>query len=948
LLEAKEQTIDMRIQFARTVLVVAMAVASMAAVASAQPAQTGTVSGVVKDATGGALPGVTITLQSQDRGFARSTVTDEAGRYVFPAVPIGPYSVTATLQGFETAVSTDNLVEVEKTTNVAFTMSVGALTDTVQVIGATPIVDPTTVTATTRISRDEFEKLPVGRSYQAIIGAAPGVVGTGNVNSAGALASNNVFVIDAVDTTDPTTGTFGTNLNFEAIQEVSVLTSSIGAEYGRAQGAVVNVITKSGTNRFEGAFKYLFANDQWNAQNKTVNEVTGASLARDKFDQVNPTYSFAGGGPIWRNRAFFFATYELIQQTSPRRQTAGLVPEDFQQVREDKYSNVRGTIQLAEGHTAWIKYYQSPGVGILRDDYWPGFGFQTGDREAITAQSQTAKNWAAQWSGVLRNNWSMEAAAAKYSSRIDVGTFEAGILNNAPILSLADNKVYNGASFDGFVERPREQFNVASNWFLNLGGRSHNVKVGYDLQLLESGAQFDFPNRQFYVAESYDPVTRTPVFGPNSTRSDYDSGPSISSGRIHSIYARDKMALTDRFSFEAGLRFERQTGSSDVGQATVDTNVLAPRLSATYDLVGDGNSLITGSYGRYYASIVQGFSDSFAQVAQQTNYDNYVWNGSTFVFQNRVQLSGSTSTFQPNTDLKPYHMDEFTLGYQRQFGRSMGAGVRFIAREWGNLIDDVRTFNADGTINRVVVNYDEAERNYRGVQFNLERRFANNWNAQASYTYSRTRGNHFAENFTALGDYIDAQCRTTVDLTVGTNGVIPCAEVQNGANKYGAPTYDRPHNFKLAAAYVRPVGPVNLTFGALTEALSKFRYEKTRTVNVLLPGTLTNSGNNATYFYNERGSDPVEGVEWFLDTSVEGTWRIYNTAQAGFRAEIFNITDRQEKLRSNNVVWCGSDEGAGCATARANFGKATSRGSYRGGLAGTTPRQYRFSVIFRF
>ena len=92
----------------------------------------------------------------------------------------------------------------------------------------------------------------------------------------------------------------------------------------------MNVVTKSGTNRFEGSFKYIFANDEWNAQNNTVNEITGASLERVKFDKVNPTYSFAGGGPIWKNRAFFFGTWELIKATSPQRQTAGLVPEDFQ------------------------------------------------------------------------------------------------------------------------------------------------------------------------------------------------------------------------------------------------------------------------------------------------------------------------------------------------------------------------------------------------------------------------------------------------------------------------------------------------------------------------------------------------------------------------------------------------------------------------------------------
>ena len=205
------------------------------------------------------MPPVQCSQVSQSRSrariaaSARDTVSDQSGHYLFPAVPIGSYTINASLQGFETALITDNQVEVDKTTAVEIGMKVGALTDIVQVIGETPIVDATNVAANTRLSRDEFEKLPVGRSYQALIGAAPGVVGTGNVNAQGALTSNNLFIIDAVDTTDPTTGTFGTNLNFEAIQEVSVLTSAAGAEYGRAQGAIVSVVTKSGTNKFEGS-----------------------------------------------------------------------------------------------------------------------------------------------------------------------------------------------------------------------------------------------------------------------------------------------------------------------------------------------------------------------------------------------------------------------------------------------------------------------------------------------------------------------------------------------------------------------------------------------------------------------------------------------------------------------------------------------------------------------
>ena len=913
--------------------------------AHAQTVQTGTVSGVVQDSTGAMLPGVTVTLTSNSQGTVRSAVTDQNGHYVFPGVPVGQYRVAAALQGFQTAEAKENLVETSKTTNVSFTLGLGTLSDVVQVVGETPIVDPSTVAQTTRVTRDEFEKLPVGRSYQALMAAAPGVVGTGNANSAGALTSNNLFVIDAVDTTDPTTGTFGTNINFESIQEVSILTTAAGAEYGRAQGAIVNVVTKSGTNRFEGAAKYIFLNDKWDAQNKTTSETTGASLARTKFDKVNPIYSFAGGGPIIKNRAFFFGTWELQKNTSPERQTAGQIPENFQQTTESKFANIRGTLQLSPTQTAWVKYHQSPTDGFVRNDYWGTT--VTGDRAALTAQDQTNKSFAAQWSGVMRPNWSMESAYSHFRILIDVGTFEQGILGGAPIFNLADNKVYNGSRFDGTVDRPRDQFNIASNWFLTLGQRSHNVKAGYDFQNLESLSQFDYPNKQFYNVDDYIQATKTPVFGPNSSREDYDSGPSASKGKIHAFFVRDKFEVSDRLSIEAGLRSETQTGKSDVGNTTVDATVLAPRLSGSYALTSDGKTLLTGSYGRYHASIIQGFSDAFAQVAQQSNYDNNVWNGSAFVFSNRVEVSGDS--FAPNLDLKPSHVDESSVGFQRQIGAFMGAGARFIYRSWGNLIDDVITFNPDQTLNRQVVNYDVAERDYKGIQFTLEKRYANQWNAAASYTYSQTRGNHFGDNFTTLGDYVDAQCRTTVeDLTVGNNGVIPCSEVQNGGNKFGAPTYDRPHNLKLSGAYVRPIGPVNLTMGAVTEMLSKFRYQKEQTVRVLLPGTDINQGATATYYYNERGSDPVEGMEWFMDTSFEAAWKIGGTHNAAFRAEIFNITDRQEKMRSNNVVWCGAASNTTCETAINNYGKATARTAFRGGVAGTSPRAFRFSAIYRF
>jgi hypothetical protein len=921
----------------------AVFVATLAAHVLAQPAQTGTIAGVVQDASGAVLPGVTVTITSQERGFVRTTVTDENGRYFFASTSIGNYKIEATLSGFAPMVLTDNLVETEKTTTVPISLKVGGLTDTVTVTGETPIVDLTNVSSNLRVRREEFERLPVGRSYQSLVLAAPGVVGGGqqtgssNPNVLGSPNNGNLFIMDSVDTTDPTTGTFGANLNFEAIQEVSVSTSAVSVEYGRAQGAIVNVITKSGTNRFEGSAKYIVINDDWDKQNSTKSETTGASLARVKFDQINPVYTFTGGGPLWRDRAWFFGAYEYSTNTTPRRQTVGPIPEDYQQSTENNFLNVRGTVQLAPGHQVWVKYFRSPTDGFVID-YWAGTGAPAGELEALTAQNQSSDSWAAQWNGIIRGNWAIEAAVGTYASRIDVTTFESGrIGSNAPVLSQADNRNYNGATFDGFVDRPRKQANLASTWFFNSGWRSHSVKAGFDFQTVESGAQFDFPTRQYFIAESFNQAAGTfvPLF-----RRDYQSGASTSKGRNYAFYLRDKFDVTRRLFVEAGLRAEKQTGSSDLGADTVDTFTVAPRLSASYDISGDGKTLALASYGRFYTGIIQSFSDGFAGVPQQANYDNFAWNGSTYVFSNAIRIGGST--FRPNEDLKPSYLDEVSVGFQRQIGRDFATGVRFIGRRWDDLIDDVRTFNPDGSINRVVVNYAPAERSYRGVMATVEKRFSSNWNAQASYTYSRTRGNHFDSTFTALGDYIDAQCRTTLDASVGSGGVIPCSEVQNGANKTGRPIYDRPHNFKLFAGYVRPIGPMNLSLGALSEALSKRRYEKVRSVNVLTPGTTNNAGPTATYFYNERGTDQLDGLQWFIDSSIELTWRGPSATQVGVKGEIFNLTNREEKIVNNNTAWCGSTANAACQTAVDNFGKATARGSFQ------TPRQYRISAIFRF
>src|SRR5262249_49747664 len=133
--------------------------------------------------------------------------------------------------------------------------------------------------------------------------------------------STNLYLFDGVDSTDPTTGTFGQNFNYEAIQEVNVSTTGISAEYGRSQGAYVNVITKSGTNQFHGSFKIILTNDDWNAQNKGVSPISGNPFARTKNDTTVKDYNYTLGGPVWQDHIWFFGSYENTSSVAAAAQT---------------------------------------------------------------------------------------------------------------------------------------------------------------------------------------------------------------------------------------------------------------------------------------------------------------------------------------------------------------------------------------------------------------------------------------------------------------------------------------------------------------------------------------------------------------------------------------------------------------------------------------------------
>ncbi len=313
-------------------LTVALIFAAAAIPAAAQTT-TGGITGVVRDSEGGVMPGVTITATHEATNAVTTGVTSEVGLYTLRGLPVGRYTVVAELTGFQTARNTNVVVRVNEEVRLDIALKVGALTETVTVSGMASTVDTTTGTLRTVVDQDRIEKLPLnGRNPTQLMQLVAGVStdtrtsltsgatypGFQPVSSSGARANTTNYVLDGGSNNDHYSNAPNPMPNPDALQEFSVQTNAFSAEYGRNVGAIVNAITRAGTNSFHGlAFGYT-RHYKMNATNFFTPGVDDGL----KRNQYGGTF----GGPIVKNRMFFFSSYQGTQQEQRPTSRSTLVP----------------------------------------------------------------------------------------------------------------------------------------------------------------------------------------------------------------------------------------------------------------------------------------------------------------------------------------------------------------------------------------------------------------------------------------------------------------------------------------------------------------------------------------------------------------------------------------------------------------------------------------------
>jgi len=218
--------------------------------------QSGSIQGIVKDASGAVMPGVTVEARSPRVVGVSTSVTDDRGAYRFPALPPGTYAITATLQGFTTAKVDNTVLALGQLLTINLTLAVGGVTESVQVTGESPLIDTKQSASFTTVSEAVIERIPKGRDFSSVVSTAAGAQNEsrqGGIQVDGSSGSENRFIIDGMDTTNLQTGVQGKTMLLDFIQEVQVKSSGYNAEFGGSTGGVVSAITKSGSNNMRGS-----------------------------------------------------------------------------------------------------------------------------------------------------------------------------------------------------------------------------------------------------------------------------------------------------------------------------------------------------------------------------------------------------------------------------------------------------------------------------------------------------------------------------------------------------------------------------------------------------------------------------------------------------------------------------------------------------------------------
>lgn len=845
--------------FAALLLIVGLAVPAFA------QEQRGSIEGIVRDASGAVLPGATVDATS-NVGQPVSTVTDSVGQYRFPSLAPGNYKVTANLQGFVAREVVDVRVGLGQIKKVDFSLPLSGVTETVKVTAETPLVDVRQSSRQSNIRAEQVELLPKGRDFTSLVTQAPGAnqeSKLGGLSIDGASAGENRYIIDGIETTNLQSGTSGKAVIVDFIEEVQVKSSGYTAEFGGATGGVINAVTKSGTNDFHGSVLYNFEGSLLEGarrptlRTKLTNSTAAEYVNYPKDDRVRNEPGFAVGGPIAKNRMWFFGAYQpaltkidrSVSATTANNPAASSISED--QKLQVQYATANVTSQLSDSTRLRLAYNNSYSKtdGILPSlNGLDPAGTNYAKVSAFPNYSLSGNlDWVASSKLLfgIRGGYYM---ADQHDSNVnEVPLYRWTNTNNLGFLDVPAN-LQRATGFQSIPtganskttrdQQTRLYFQADSTVYAKLGG-DHQFKFGVQADRVGNDVLTGESRNRVSIFWNQALAGNRGTYGYYSVRTNGVSPKQgfITEGDIHTtnvgLFAQDAWTINNKLTVNVGVRTERErvptydrgTGIPQYGVEFNFSDKLAPRIGFAYDIKGDGKWKAFGSWGVFYdifkLELPRGSFGGDKWLERYYTLDTFNWNtlvdaancppacpGTLFRTTDFRHPSFGSDAIDP--DLKPMRQQEATFGLDHQLNDAMSVTLHYVHKQIDRAIEDTGSLDADSNEIYVIANPGEGltalaftnpkvalpkpKRDYDSVELAFEKRMRDNWYLRAGYVWSRLYG-----NYSGLSQS-DEDGRTSPN--VGRAFDYPLMMFQDGGKAaYGPLATDRPNQGKAQFIY---------------------------------------------------------------------------------------------------------------------------------------------------
>ena len=695
----------------------------------------GAVSGRVTNRAGEPVTDTRITVTGEHLQATRTSLTDVRGHFQIAGLPAGLYQVHFATIGYRPVVREDVRVHLGRTTSVGLIeLSEGAIELAPLVVtGETPLLDVTSASSGFNLQSDDFETLPVSRDIQSLTYLAPQANQSffgDAVNISGSTGPETFYYVDGIDATEVMPGMPPLNLPYNFVREIQITTGGYETEYGRSQGGIVNLVTHSGSNRWQGEV-YGFLR----ADALTSTPRLGLS---DPDLETSAAYDIGLGigGPIVRDRLWFYGAYNPLIQSGKQRYPG--IP----------YEDVKSTTHRFAGKLSWrvndasnvgLTLIGSPATRNVLVPIFPFAGAPAAVQDPSTLRgsvTQGGLGLSARGTYLVRPTILLEATLAWFTSTNDnVPRDSSGW---APLAVDVTTGGWSGG-YGGFSEASSSRLAAGASATFSPG--AHEVKVGLEYE-------DNMMDQSFLVSDLFvDPSD--PVFPYVWFQFPFDGR---SHNRVLTLFLQDSWQITPRLRLNPGVRWDAQYMTDSLGAVAQSvTNQFQPRLGAIYQPGRLGSQKIFGSVGRYYLQL-----PLFLAITQYGGYGRQTVTG--YPQDPRVDTTGgvvfsdATLGGAPRIDgLRGQNYDEVTLGYERRFEGTFKIGARLIHRILRWVIEDgcpdsaapegcaFVTGNPGGV---ALDDFPRAARKYTALELTLERFGSRRFNFLASYIFSRSWGNY--------------------------------------------------------------------------------------------------------------------------------------------------------------------------------------------------------------